>query len=689
MHNTSSRITIVFCMTCLITNMLFLQPLTAQAAVNRTQSASPLILHTPLFAVNNAVWSPDGQRLAIASTDGILQTWSLGGRLLTTHVDRTRSIHAYVVGWSRDGRSVISYGVHQAIEGRTGTTVERWDATTGKMLLKIDTLATSISFSPDRTRMALAGITLEVRDAVTGKLLRSIKTASALSASNVQWSPDGTRLAVIDYNSKKAVDDIAVWNALTGQQLATYYAPSMQGVKAFAWSADSRNLFALSSSYPSIVQKWSATNGKILLTYPLKPDFFVGLSASPNGKSIALQGDSALQVWSATTTKLFFAVSGNNVNVTGSAWSPDGTRIVLIGGYYSTSPMQIRVAATGHVLLTYPQATAIGVVTWNGALLTTISGGVSVWSTTANRLLVSFPQHHQSENSVTWSPDGKQIAAEDGAGYYTGAWNAQTGENLGDFYFYHEDLSRVSYRNIASVAWSPNGQHIAETREGTTVVWGNVPVACQSSECGQNGGTHNNPISQVAWSPDSTLLASASLDKTVLVYDVAQQKNHAVYTGNFSPVTAVAWSPNGKLVASGEASGYVAFWDPNTAKTAYYLRLHDQAITSVAWSPDGTRLALTSLDGFVTIWKLASKTVVLSYHVPAGALTSVAWSPDGKAIALAGTDKLVHVLNATTGQTTFVYKGHTDTVQAVAWSPNGTRIASASKDGTIQIWSPR
>ena len=227
-------------------------------------------------------------------------------------------------------------------------------------------------------------------------------------------------------------------------------------MKAFAWSADSQSLFALSSSYPSIVQKWSATTGKILLTYPLKPDFFVGLSTSPDGKSLALQGDSTLQVWSAIAGKLFFSVGGNNADVTGSAWSPDGAKIVLIGGYYSNYPMQIRVAATGHVLLTYPHAIAIGAVTWDGAMLTTISGGVSVWSATANRLFVTLPQHHQFENSVTWSPDGTQIAAEDGATFYTGAWNAQTGENLGDFYFYHENLSDYSYRNIASVAWSPN-----------------------------------------------------------------------------------------------------------------------------------------------------------------------------------------------------------------------------------------
>ncbi|GAC1401106.1 MAG: hypothetical protein NVSMB49_14800 [Ktedonobacteraceae bacterium] len=689
MRYTPSRVYlfVLLCVTCLVANTFFLQPSSVHATTitqQRQSTISPLVIHTPLFAINNIMWSPDGQRLATANADGILQTWS-GGHVLATHFDTNRSIYTHVLGWSKDGRSVISSG-YQVDKNASQTIVERWDAITGRTLLTIPTNAQVLQLSPDRTRIAFLEGTLDIKDAVTGRLIRTIKIASDYSGT-VQWSPNGTRLLITAYDAKSSITRAEVWNALTGQHVATYYAPSKQSVEALTWSADNQSVFALSSSYPSIVQKWSATTGKVLLTYPLKPNLFTSLGASPDGKSLVLQGYDVLQVWSATIEKLFFSVGGSNAYVTGNTWSPDGTKIVLIGNNY---PMQVRVSATGQVLHTYTHASTINAVTWSpdGATLATIDTGVSTWSASADKRLVIIPAHHQFENSVTWSPDGTQIAAEDGATYYTGAWNAQTGENLGDFYFYHEDLSRFSYSNKASVAWSPNGQHVAETRNSAVVVWGNMPVACQSSECAQDGGDHDAPISQIAWSPDSAFLASASLDKTVIVYDVTNQKKYTTYTGHFSPVTSVAWSPDGKLVASGEASGIVAFWNPNTAKTLYYLRLHDQAITSVAWSPDGTRLALASLDGFVTVWNLTSKTVVLSYRVQGGAITSVAWSPDGKAIALAGTDKLVRVWNVTTGQITFVYKGHSDVVQAVAWSPDGTRIASASKDGTLQIWSP-
>ena len=427
----------LFCISCLTMSVLFLQPLAAQAATLSSQSATPpLVIHTPQFAVNNVAWSPDSRQLAVANADGTVQTWS-SGHLLATHVTSFRSVDAHVVGWSRDERSVISYGSFQANEDGPGVRVERWDAATGTTLFTFDTFTANMSLSPDRTRIALASISLDIRDAVTGNLLRSIPTSSALSASEVQWSPDGTRLAVIDYNAQKFVNSVAVWNAVTGQHLATYFAPSGQGIGAFAWSADSQNLFALDSSYPSIVQKFNATTGKVLLTYSLKPNLFTSLSASPDGKSLALQSYGTLQVWSATANKLFFAVGDNNTHVTGNAWSPDGSMIVLIGNNY---PMQIRATATGHVSLTYSNANYIGAVVWTpdgGSLTTMSSENVSVWSANVNRLLLTLPAHHQWENSVTWSPDGKQIAAEDGGTYYTAAWNAQTGVNLGDFYFYH------------------------------------------------------------------------------------------------------------------------------------------------------------------------------------------------------------------------------------------------------------
>src|SRR5205807_2514656 len=62
---------------------------------------------------------------------------------------------------------------------------------------------------------------------------------------------------------------------------------------------------------------------------------------------------------------------------------------------------------------------------------------------------------------------------------------------------------------------------------------------------------HAAAVWSLAFSPDGTLLASASTDRTVKVWDVAGGHNRATLRGHESLVLAVAFSPDGKALASG------------------------------------------------------------------------------------------------------------------------------------------
>lgn len=677
------------CVVCLLlSTFLYATALAASDGVGVQKRAAvvPIVIRPPAFPVNNAAWSPDGQCLATGNFDGTLQTWNaVGGQLFVTHLDSGRSIYTRVLGWSRDGRSVISYSSQSS-----QVAVERWDAATGKVLLTIvpKETAPQAVLSPDGTKIAFLGSAITIVDASNGRQLRTFGLRASLTGNDLQWSPDGTRIAIINFDVKLGVNYVEVWNAVNGQHLTAYYAPSRQFVGQFTWFPDSKRLLSASSGLPTILQSWSASNGKVLFTYPLHPTSVEGLSVSPNSKSLAIQGYSTLQVWNAANGKAVFTAGSDQTAITGSAWSPDGTKIALVGNNY---PLQVRTATTGHIVLTYSHATNFDSVLWstNGKYLATPANGTGVltWSASVNKQLALLPARHQIESTISWSPDGTQIAAEDGATYDMGVWNTQTGVNIGDFSFYHEQLGRYRYSNIPSVAWSPNGANIAQTSGANVVVWGNVPIVCASSQCAQDGGDHTNMVTQVAWSPDNLFVASASLDKTVIVYDVANQKNHSVYSGHTSPVTAVSWSPDGRTLASGATDGSVHLWDPNTGTVLTVLHLHSKAITSIAWSPDNTRIAIASLDGTVTLWDIHG-TLLFTYRGHIGAVNNVSWSPDGTKLASAGVDKQVRVWSASTGATTFIYKGHRDEVKAVAWSPDGKRIASGSSDGTVQLWSP-
>jgi len=209
--------------------------------------------------------------------------------------------------------------------------------------------------------------------------------------------------------------------------------------------------------------------------------------------------------------------------------------------------------------------------------------------------------------------------------------------------------------------WSPDGKQIAFVLTPKGEDKKSKPqlhlIASQGSEAKQVC-TMPNGVSDLAWSPDGTRIASASYDGTVQVWEAKTGKLLVTYKGHNAPVWEVAWSPDGKRIVSGTGSA-------------------------------GINGPVTS-NNSVKVWDAATGQTLLTYaEGSTGQTYALAWSPDGKRIASGGDDHYVHVWDAATGQTLLLYSGHSDIIFKVAWSPDGSLIASASADGTVQVWRPQ
>ena len=408
---------------------------------------------------------------------------------------------------------------------------------------------------------------------------------------------------------------------------------------------------------------------------------------SPDGKRIAsASGDSTVQVWDASSSRSY---KGHAGSVNSVAWSPDGSRIAS-ASYDHT--VRVWDAGSGGLLFSYKgHASSVNSVAWSpeGKRIASASGDstVQVWDANSGRLLLSYKGHIGSVNSVAWSPEGSRIAS---ASTYRSHPLVQ-GRPLPDHIMQVWDVSLgrllLSYKGhadyVSNVAWSPEGSRIASASEDNTV---RVYDAGSGSLLLSYKG-HADSVNSVAWSPNGKRIASASDDRTIQVWDASSGSFLLSYKGHADSVNSVAWSPEGSRIASASVDRTVQIWDASsTSNSLLSYKGHTFSVNSVAWSPNGKRIASASDDRTIQVWDASSGSLLLSYKGHTSLVQSVAWSPKSSRIASASWDKTVQVWDAGSGSLLLSYKGHPDSVNSVAWSPEGSRIASASSDNTVQVW---
>jgi WD40 repeat protein len=239
---------------------------------------------------------------------------------------------------------------------------------------------------------------------------------------------------------------------------------------------------------------------------------------------------------------------------------------------------------------------------------------------------------------------------------------------------------------------------------------------------------HTARIIDSEFSPDGSLLVGASVDDSVIVWDVAtgrprmtvKEAHDGLISASFGPrgdrvaTTGVdgilrVWevetgeellsieagsgllgnqfSPDGKLVASGTFGGNdrAQVWDAQTGEEVLTLH-HDLSVTSVKFSPDGSRLATASFDGRARVWDLRTGRELATLEGHTGWLYHIDFSSDGSRVATGSADATARVWEARTGKQLLVLSGHRGSVGNVSFSPDGTRLATGSDDGTARIW---
>lgn len=200
---------------------------------------------------------------------------------------------------------------------------------------------------------------------------------------------------------------------------------------------------------------------------------------------------------------------------------------------------------------------------------------------------------------------------------------------------------------------------------------------------------HATTVKSVVYSFDGRLLASASADQTIKLWDAATNMQlRTIATAQAEGVTRIAFSPDSKIIASGGYDGTFKLWDATTGAELRTVKVSSGTISSLAFSQDGRTLAV-ALVGPVKLYDVANGEKLREFVQTSPdeliSTESVAFSPDGKWLVSASGTK-VNVWDVATATKIRTLEGHTDSVNAVAFSHNGKMIASGSNDNTLRLW---
>lgn len=585
--------------------------------------------------------------------------------------------------------------------GSTDFSVRIWDINTGEQLNLLEGHTgdiTSIAFSPNGQLLVSTGRRFQaiVWDVQTGEMLNSLQGHGNAVVYDAVFSPDGMYL----YTSG-GDGELVQWDIASGAQINRFQGHQVAAVLSIDISPDGEQL--LSGSRATELILWDTRTAAVLGRLAGHDSAVNDLKFSPDGtKAVSVDGGGEIILWDMLAINETISIDDTAVlsninssiaqpffnavdNIFGVAFSPNGQHIYTAssGSTSAENSVYIWNAETGQVI-TRLEGHDDGVlsiaVSGTGHLVASgsVDQTIRLWNVGQSGSEFHLDAHTSRVTNVFVQDDLLYTASADNS---LRVWDADTGR----------EVSRIEVTGMSFVAAdvSPNGERaLLGSRNGVLIEVEMETNVTLNELSTAEGGEHNETVEIVTYLDDERAL-SAGLDNKIILWDMIAGRSIRTYEGHTDGIYDLAVFPDGTQFASASIDGTVRIWNLATGETSTILTSNDVEpipLFSIDVNSDGSSIATGRRDGVVILWDVATGAETSRFVGDTDTIWSVAFHSDGNRLLSGSADGVLSIWDIAADGQRQRFELPSTGIFAATFTPDGQSAVTGHSNGQVYVW---